>query len=112
MKLLYLCGLYVFVFSQPLRSEIQYPLHCWVDGSNDRFDVYPSQLSYTSDSFSHYQLIEGLTVLVVNNKTMRFNRLSNLNLLPHSTTDPTKPPDRFQLFGGLCEISQSADQNP
>lgn len=79
---------------------------CKVNGSEDYFKVYASQRIYASEQFSHYQLMDGLTVLVINKQTRRFNRISNLNLLPHSTMDPNQPPERFQLFHGMCEEQQ------
>ena len=78
---------------------------CKVNGSDDYFIVYEEQLSYSSETFSHYQLIDGLTVIVVNKDTLRFNRLSNLNLLANSTIDPQQPPEQHQLFEGLCVIA-------
>ena len=89
--------------SQLARADSRGELVCKVDGSQDYFKVYLSQRTYSSEQFSHYQLIDGLTVLVVNKVTMRFNRLSSLNLLHTSTMDPNQPPDGMQLFEGVCE---------
>lgn len=80
---------------------------CYVDKSDDLFKVYPRQLIFESKQFSIYQLIDGLTVLVLNNQTMRFNRLSNLNLLSASTLDPQMPPEAYQYFTGGCDNSHS-----
>jgi len=85
------------------------PLICTVSDSRDYFLVYPYQLIYASEKFSHYQLIDGLTVLVINKTTMRFNRLSNLNLLPSSAIDPKKPPENYQFFNGLCKYSETQE---
>ena len=76
---------------------------CHVDSSDDLFKVYPRQLAYTGEQFNIYQLIDGLTVLIVNTQTMRFNRLSSLNLLPRSTLDPSWPAEPPQFFSGWCE---------
>ena len=89
--------------SKALHASPQENLVCSVDGSKDEFSVYPDQLVYASKSFLHYQMISGLTVLIVNRETMRFNRLSNLNLLQHSTLDPKKQPENIQLFNGSCK---------
>ncbi len=75
---------------------------CYVDGTDDLFKVYPRQQVFASDRFAIYQLIDGLTVLVINKQTMRFNRLSNLNLLAESTLDPEMPPEPYQYFTGSC----------
>ncbi len=75
---------------------------CYVDGSDDQFRVYPRQQVFTSERFAIYQLIDGLTVLVINKQTLRFNRLSNLNLLPTSSLDPEMPPEPYQYFTGRC----------
>jgi hypothetical protein len=77
-------------------------LSCLVDDSDDRFELYPDQLSYRGHNFDHYQLIDGLTVVVVNRRTGKFNRLSNLNLLPHSTLDPSRAAEPIQFFTGRC----------
>ncbi|MDJ0833522.1 MAG: hypothetical protein QNJ69_08365 [Gammaproteobacteria bacterium] len=76
---------------------------CYVDGTDDLFKVYPRQLVFESDRFAIYQLIDGLTLLVINKQTRRFNRLSNLNLLPESTLDPEMPPEPYQYFTGQCQ---------
>ena len=78
---------------------------CHVDGSDDLFKVYPRQKIYSSEQFIIYQLIDGLTVLVINKQTLRFNRLSNLNLLPQSTLDPAWPPEPMQFFSGTCKAA-------
>jgi hypothetical protein len=78
---------------------------CYVDKSDDLFKVYSRQLIFESKQFSIYQLIDGLTVLILNKQTMRFNRLSNLNLLAGSTLDPAMPPEPYQYFSGHCEYS-------
>ncbi|KZZ59489.1 hypothetical protein A3762_00465 [Oleiphilus sp. HI0125] len=83
-------------------AEEQSALICKVDGSDDAFKIYTNQRIYESEQFEHYQLIDGLTVLVVNKDTMKFNRLSNLNLLAHSTMDPSMPPEPHQFFSGEC----------
>lgn len=91
-----------YIFVSTVHAAPPETLICSVDGSNDDFIVYPEQVVYSSASFSHYQLIRGLTVLVVNKHTLRFNRLSNLNLLPSSTLDPAKKPENIQIFSGSC----------
>lgn len=106
------CLVYMLVASfasSPLHATPRLELTCKVSGSNDAFNVYPEDLSYASKSFLHYQLIKGLTVLVVNRDTMRFNRLTNLNLLQHSTLDPKKRAEAIQLFDGVCKALQIGD---
>ncbi len=76
---------------------------CDVDATDDIFIVYPSQLTFKSDRFYIFQLMNGLTVMIINRETGRFNRLSNLNLLPHSTLDPDRPTEPRQFFSGSCE---------
>ncbi|MDX1451676.1 MAG: hypothetical protein R3183_03890 [Oleiphilaceae bacterium] len=102
MKRLILFCLHLTLLNSHTLANQHEALHCQVAGNDDSFVLYPEQLSYTSQTFWHYQLIDGLTVLVVNRQTMRFNRLSNLNLLPHSTMDPAKPPEEYQMFSGTC----------
>lgn len=108
--------LMIFIYSFILYTtcpSIQantFPLICSANDSVDYFEVYPSQLIYSSDSFTHYQLIAGLTVLVVNNQTLRFNRLSNFNLLSRSALDPNKPPSHYQFFSGVCKYKASNPQ--
>ncbi len=77
-------------------------LDCRVAGTDDRFIVYPHQRIYRSDSFDYYQLMQGLTVLVVHRQTRQFNRLSNLNLLPSSSLDPQRSAEPYQFFNGQC----------
>ena len=101
----FIAYLIICSFSPFTPADSHRPLFCTVSDSNDYFKVYPSQLIYSSDTFSHYQLMNGLTVLMVNKKTMRFNRLSNLNLLQSSVIDTKKPPDDYQFFNGLCKFS-------
>ncbi len=92
----------LMLVSQPTIADHAGALTCTVDGSRDQFVVYPSQQVFNSEAFSYYQMIDGLTVLVVNNPSLRFNRLSNLNLLPQSTLDPHKPAEKAQFFSGQC----------
>ena len=80
-------------------------LTCYPDGSDDRFQLYPEQQVYAGRLFSIYQLIDGLTVLVFNHQTRRFNRLTNLNLLPYSSLDPQRAPEPIQFFSGYCDLS-------
>jgi hypothetical protein len=75
---------------------------CRVDGTDDQFRVDFSQRIYHNAPFQIFQLIDGLTVLVLNTETRRFNRLSNLNLLAHSSLDPERPAEPVQFFSGLC----------
>jgi len=103
---LFIYNLIICLFSPLIQADTHKSLICTVSDSRDYFKVYPYQLIYSSDEFSHYQLINGLTVLVVNKNTMRFNRLSNLNLLPSSVMDPNKPPENYQFFSGLCKHSE------
>ena len=77
-------------------------LDCRVNGTDDRFIAYPHQRIYRSDSFDYYQLMQGLTVLVVHRQTRQFNRLSNLNLLPSSSLDPQWSAEPYQFFNGQC----------
>jgi len=105
----FICNLIICLLSSLTQADSHNPLICSVSDSRDYFQVYPSQLIYSSDKFSYYQLIGGLTVLVVNKNTMRFNRLSNLNLLQNSTMDPNKSPENYQLFNGLCKFSETKE---
>jgi hypothetical protein len=84
---------------------------CYVDKTDDLFRAYPDQLIFESKQFSIYQLINGLTVLILNKQTMRFNRFSNLNLLSGSTLDPEMPPEAYQYFTGRCDYSHSTTQS-
>ena len=97
-NLLILAG-WIATASADWPSEIT----CHVDGTDDLFRVYARQQVFDSERFAIYQLIDGLTVLVINKQTRRFNRLSNLNLLPESTLDPEMPPEPYQYFSGLCD---------
>ncbi|MEH6577045.1 MAG: hypothetical protein V7731_08190 [Amphritea sp.] len=92
----------IYSFTQAALAVSNDVMTCKVSGSVDYFIVYADQLIYSSDKFLHYQMIDGLTVIVVNKDTMRFNRLTNLNLLPSSTMDPQKPPESHQFFAGRC----------
>jgi hypothetical protein len=104
-----LLAVILFLGSRIVSPASHQALICSVDDTQDDFKVYPSQLVYTSKQFLYYQIIDGLTVLVVNQQTMRFNRLSNLNLLSHSTMDPSKSPENYQLFSGTCKIAPLPD---
>lgn len=106
-SMLFIYSLIICLFSPLTQASSHDALVCTVSDSRDYFMVYPHQLIYSSDKFSHYQLIDGLTVLVVNKDTMRFNRLSNLNLLQSSIMDPDKPPENYQFFNGLCKVSEN-----
>ena len=103
-KTVLICGLALSLMGGVVYSESHYTYTCTSNNSFDSFKVYPSQLTYASEDFAHFQLINGLTILVVNLKTMRFNRLSNLNLLKHSTLDPNLSPEQYQFFSGSCQI--------
>ena len=105
--MLFTYSLIIYLCSPLIQADSHIPLICTVSDSRDYFKVYPYQLIYSSDKFSHYQLIDGLTVMVVNKNTMRFNRLSNLNLLQRSTVDPNKPPENYQFFNGVCKFSEA-----
>jgi len=107
--MLFIYGLIICLFSPLAQAGSHNQLICTAGDSQDYFKVYPYQLTYSSDKFSHYQLIDGLTVLVVNKNTMRFNRLSNLNLLQSSTIDPNKPPESYQFFKGICKFSETQE---
>jgi|GEM_PF-2288362 len=107
--ILFIYSLFICLFSPLTQAGSHNLLICTVSDSRDYFQVYPYQLIYSSDKFSHYQSIDGLTVLVVNKNTMRFNRLSNLNLLQSSSMDPNKPPESYQFFSGLCQFSETQE---
>jgi len=107
--MLFFYSLVMCIFTSSAQAGLRHSLVCTVSDSRDYFLVYPYQLIHTSEKFSHYQLIDGLTVLVVNKTTMRFNRLSNFNLLPSSTIDPKKPPENYQFFTGLCKHSDTQE---
>jgi len=93
----------VACFSFSVLADSSSEIVCQVENSDDLFKVYPRQLVFKSDQFLIYQLIDGLSILIINTKTMRFNRLSNLNLLSNSTLDPALPPEPLQFFSGRCE---------
>lgn len=96
-----LCACCSFTVSAQTSGEVI----CYVDESDDLFKIYPDQLIFESEQFAIYQLINGLTVLILNKQTQRFNRLTNLNLLPGSTLDPQMPPEPYQFFSGYCDVS-------
>ena len=103
-----LTGFYVVILAGwAVLATAAWPseITCLVDGSDDQFRVYSRQQIFDSDRFAIYQLIDGLTVLIINKQTLRFNRLSNLNLLAESTLDPEMPPEPYQYFSGRCEIA-------
>ncbi|MEH6650139.1 MAG: hypothetical protein V7707_08970 [Motiliproteus sp.] len=70
------------------------PLNCHVDGSDDQFILYLDQRIYRSEQFDVYALMGGMTLATVSRASLRFNRLTQLNLL--------KQPDRIQWFEGQC----------
>lgn len=76
---------------------------CQVEGTDDRFRVDTSQRIFHTARFQIFQLIDGLTVLVLNTETRKFNRLSNLNLLSQSSLDPERPAESIQFFSGSCD---------
>jgi len=90
--------------SLSVQSDTSVELLCRVDGTDDIFKIYPSQLIFLGKKIMIYQLIDGLTVFIVNTQTGRFNRLSNLNLMPQSTLDPRLPPEPPQFFSGHCDL--------
>jgi hypothetical protein len=107
-KFMFFCSCLISCLFSPFTlADTQNSLICTVSDSNDYFKVYPEQLTYSSEIFSHYQLMDGLTVLMVNKNTMQFNRLSNLNLFQNSVMDPNKPPDDYQFFNGFCKYSET-----
>ncbi len=91
--------------SAPSTAEQGPVMVCQVKGSDDQFLVYPRQKVFNSETFMIYQLIDGMTLLAINRQTLRFNRLSNLNLLPQSTLDPSWPPEPIQFFSGTCKVA-------
>lgn len=97
--------LLLILSSLPTFSAASGSLTCTVDGSRDSFVVYPAQQVFNSAQFSYYQMMDGLTVLILNKRTQGFNRLSNLNLLPHSSLDPHWPAEAPQLFSGHCSTA-------
>ncbi|MDJ0880472.1 MAG: hypothetical protein QNJ56_02380 [Gammaproteobacteria bacterium] len=86
------------------KADVSAPIRCHVTDTDDVFIVYPPQLAFSSDRFYIFQLMNGLTVLIINRDTGRFNRLSNLNLLAHSTVDPFMHREPIQFFSGTCEM--------
>ncbi len=73
-------------------------LTCIVEGSDDRFLLYPEQRIYRSPGFEIYALMGGMTVATVARSDLRFNRITQLNLLPQ--------PDSVQWFEGQCYRSE------
>jgi len=104
-KKLMLAALIAVMSGGSLLASSDPEITCHVDGTDDLFKVYPRQQIFTSNQFSIYQLIDGLTVLIINRQTLQFNRLSSLNLLPHSSLDPELPPEPIQFFSGRCDFS-------
>lgn len=95
-------GLALYLLSSLANAEAA-DWHCKVEGSNDYFSIYGKQKTFETEQFIHYQLINGLTLIVLNKTTLRFNRLTNLNLLPSSSLDPNQPPEPMQFFSGECQ---------
>ncbi|WP_421862412.1 hypothetical protein [Motiliproteus sp.] len=77
------------------------PLVCDVKGSDDRFLLYQEQRIYRSERYEVYALMGGLTLATVARDSLKFQRTSQLNLLPQ--------PDRLQLFEGQCRYSIEAE---
>jgi len=86
-------------------AATQQHISCKVSNSLDYFSLDSSKQIFASANFTFYQQFDGLTVVVLNNHTLRFNRLTNLNLLANSATDPNKPPQSLQFFSGHCQRS-------
>ena len=78
-------------------------LVCDVKGSDDRFLLYPEQLILRSQQFEVYALMGGMTLATVSRLTLRFHRVTQLNLLP--------TPDRIQLFEGQCRRQHNTGSN-
>ena len=106
LKIFFTCVILSFSSALTLASN-ELSLLCKVNETEDYFEVDLNQLIYTSNEFLYYQMIEGLSVLIMNKNTLRFNRLSNLNLLENSSIDPSQPPDNHQFFNGLCEYQET-----
>ena len=84
-------------------AATQQHISCKVGDSLDYFTLDSSQQIFASANFTFYQQFDGLTIVALNNHTLRFNRLTNLNLLPNSATDPNAPPQSLQFFSGHCQ---------
>ncbi|RRJ83874.1 hypothetical protein [Aestuariirhabdus litorea] len=69
-------------------------LRCQLDGSDDIFLFYPSMKMGESDHYLLYQQLKGLVVAVVDKRSLRFNRLTSLNL--------TSSPYPATLLSGQC----------
>ncbi|WP_210394966.1 hypothetical protein [Motiliproteus sediminis] len=78
-----------------LAAALSLPLSCKLQDSDDRFILYPEQLVAQTATHAVYSLMGGLTLAVVQRQTLRFNRITSLNLQPR--------PDRMQLFSGQCQ---------
>ncbi|WP_261841080.1 hypothetical protein [Aliamphritea ceti] len=78
---------------------------CKLADSADYFMLYQHQVSYEAAEFRHYTMLNGLTVVVMNKRTLRFNRLSNLALLSVSTLDINLPAEANQLMHGSCHLA-------
>jgi len=70
-------------------------LFCNVIGSDDHFILYPEQEIWSGREYRLYALMDGLTIAAVHRPTLRYNRLTNLNL-PQAS-------ERLQLFSGQCQ---------
>lgn len=87
------CSIVLLMLSSATIHAAQ-PLVCDVKGSDDHFLLYQEQRIYRSDRFDVYALMGGLTLATVSRESFKFQRTSQLNLLPE--------PDRLQLFEGQC----------
>ncbi|WP_027859043.1 hypothetical protein [Marinobacterium jannaschii] len=99
------CQLLLIVLILPLlllqkAAAVQAPLYCDVRGSDDHFILYSHQIIWSGEHYIFYTLMDGLTIAAVHRPSLRYNRLTNLNL--------HQPGERLQLFSGQCQISESA----
>ena len=90
--------------TQVSEQEADNEYLCKLAGSADYFVLYQRQVSYEGTDFRHYTMLNGLTVIVLNKQSLRFNRLSNLALLSVSTLDINMPAEANQLMHGSCRL--------
>ena len=96
---------YTIVLSQLISlSVLADPLLCDVDGSDDRFILYLDQRIYRSANFDVYALMGGMTLATVSRASLRFNRVTQLNLL--------RQLDQIQWFSGQCVDAVEQNNEP
>ncbi|WP_426416267.1 hypothetical protein [Aestuariirhabdus sp. LZHN29] len=70
-------------------------LRCQIDGSDDIFLFYPDMQTAETEKYLIFQQLKGLVIAVVDKRSLRFNRLTSLNL--------TDSPYPATLLSGQCQ---------